>query len=101
MSDSRAMVATIFDSAARLANGLGDTISDSTAVAGLRIGAGLASVMSTLIKELGTEGARDAIAELVRRRDEGVIDDDAVETDNEKIKAAVAAMFDDEEGTPE
>jgi len=99
MSD-REVAATIFDGAASLARSLGDSISDPVASASLKIGAGLASVVATLIEELGTEGARDAISELVKRRDEGVIDDDAVETDNEKIKAAVAAMFDDGEGTP-
>lgn len=89
----RLYTAVIFDSAADIATRYSRVVSDPGVAAALNIGAGIASVVATLVRVLGTDGAKEAIAELAARKYEGVITDAHVARDNKTIADAVADLY--------
>ena len=95
--DGREIVANIFDRTAKAAASLGATLPDPAGAA-LKIGAGIASAIAGLLRSLGVDGAAEAIDELVARRDEGVITNAHVASDDASIAAGVSAMYEDDHG---
>jgi hypothetical protein len=94
--DGREIVANIFEKTAKAAASLGAGLPDPAGAA-LAIGAGIASAIAGVIRSLGIDGAKEAIDELVARRDEGVITDAHVARDDDSIVAAVSSLYDDDD----
>ena len=95
MPQSKDLVASIFEAGSDYSKTLSKAVSDPTLSSALRVGSGIAKVVATLIQSLGVEGTRDAIAELVARKNEGVISNDDLSDDDKAIFAAVSEMFND------
>lgn len=89
--EGREMVAMIFDSAAQFASSL--SVMGGPVGAALKIGSGIAAVIGTLIRSVGVDETKEAIADLVKRKHEGIITDAHVARDDDEIAAAVSAMF--------
>lgn len=89
MSDGREQVASIFDRTSVLMgkrDGLAFTV-----------GSGLATVVATLVRSLGPEGAKKQIEDLMARKDDGVITDDDLASDDVKVMETVSGLYDGDE----
>lgn len=95
-NDGREIVANIFDRTAKAAASLGATL-PGTAGTALKIGAGIASAIAGVIRSLGIAGAKEAIDDLVARRDEGVITDADVARDDAEIAKGVSDLYGDDD----
>jgi len=91
--DGRELAANIFDTASATATALASVLPDPIAGVVLKAAAGLASLVATLVRSVGTDNAAELIAELQQRRDEGKITSAHVARDNKTISDAVAEMF--------
>ena len=95
MSDARETAANLFDRTAKLARTASKGTPDP-AGAVLLVASGIAAAVAALIRNLGVDGAAEAISDLAARRDEGAITPADVIADDAGIVDAVSSMYRDE-----
>lgn len=89
---TRAIVATLFDSAGGTSNALADGVSGGAATA-LRVGGGIGRLVAALIRSHGIENVRDELAALALKQTEAAITRGDIAEDDRTIEDAILAMY--------